>query len=115
MQQLDDVLLSTGVRHGGTLVMSTKTIGSSFFCIAIIALLSTPVSAGLVVTYDFETDDFGANLVNGQVISTLPDRQDALGNPDSVFEFGNYANVRTTRSEERRVGKECRSRWSPYH
>ena len=22
---------------------------------------------------------------------------------------------RTTRSEERRVGKECRSRWSPYH
>src|SRR2546430_5550774 len=24
-------------------------------------------------------------------------------------------NVRVTRSEERRVGKECRSRWSPYH
>ena len=23
--------------------------------------------------------------------------------------------VSTTRSEERRVGKECRSRWSPYH
>ena len=23
--------------------------------------------------------------------------------------------VGTTRSEERRVGKECRSRWSPYH
>ena len=22
---------------------------------------------------------------------------------------------RVTRSEERRVGKECRSRWSPYH
>ena len=22
---------------------------------------------------------------------------------------------RLTRSEERRVGKECRSRWSPYH
>src|SRR3712207_8989103 len=25
------------------------------------------------------------------------------------------ATRRTTRSEERRVGKECRSRWSPYH
>ena len=24
-------------------------------------------------------------------------------------------NLSTTRSEERRVGKECRSRWSPYH
>ena len=23
--------------------------------------------------------------------------------------------LRTNRSEERRVGKECRSRWSPYH
>ena len=23
--------------------------------------------------------------------------------------------VKPTRSEERRVGKECRSRWSPYH
>ena len=23
--------------------------------------------------------------------------------------------VRKARSEERRVGKECRSRWSPYH
>ena len=23
--------------------------------------------------------------------------------------------IETVRSEERRVGKECRSRWSPYH
>ena len=33
--------------------------------------------------------------------------------------LGSYLNTvyfgRTTRSEERRVGKECRSRWSPYH
>ena len=26
-----------------------------------------------------------------------------------------FANAKTNRSEERRVGKECRSRWSPYH
>ena len=26
-----------------------------------------------------------------------------------------WFNVYKTRSEERRVGKECRSRWSPYH
>ena len=25
------------------------------------------------------------------------------------------SNNQKTRSEERRVGKECRSRWSPYH
>ena len=31
--------------------------------------------------------------------------------------FVNYKNIDKTkdRSEERRVGKECRSRWSPYH
>ena len=26
-----------------------------------------------------------------------------------------YRDEETGRSEERRVGKECRSRWSPYH
>ena len=26
-----------------------------------------------------------------------------------------HKNVVSSRSEERRVGKECRSRWSPYH
>ena len=28
---------------------------------------------------------------------------------------GTVIEVNDTRSEERRVGKECRSRWSPYH
>ena len=28
---------------------------------------------------------------------------------------GSTASVGAVRSEERRVGKECRSRWSPYH
>ena len=26
-----------------------------------------------------------------------------------------HSNLVSSRSEERRVGKECRSRWSPYH
>ena len=30
-------------------------------------------------------------------------------------EIGDLVCVRQVRSEERRVGKECRSRWSPYH
>src|SRR5690606_40187768 len=28
---------------------------------------------------------------------------------------GIFTSITTMRSEERRVGKECRSRWSPYH
>ena len=31
------------------------------------------------------------------------------------FHDGSFSDERATRSEERRVGKECRSRWSPYH
>ena len=45
-----------------------------------------------------------------------------LTNPptNGTLEFWPYGTVGTTdfftsRSEERRVGKECRSRWSPYH
>ena len=42
-----------------------------------------------------------------------------IGSFKNIFEgidllgLGNYHVV--DRSEERRVGKECRSRWSPYH
>ena len=42
--------------------------------------------------------------------------------PTSIEELGGGARAaiarsfsRVSRSEERRVGKECRSRWSPYH
>src|ERR1035437_9901374 len=39
-----------------------------------------------------------------------------LGNvPTSVFDVTPSAGKGGKRSEERRVGKECRSRWSPYH
>ena len=33
-------------------------------------------------------------------------------NPNTA---GRLARLSASRSEERRVGKECRSRWSPYH
>ena len=32
-----------------------------------------------------------------------------------LMEGETYEKIIETRSEERRVGKECRSRWSPYH
>ena len=37
----------------------------------------------------------------------LPHRRDTSLGPESLAHL--------IRSEERRVGKECRSRWSPYH
>ena len=40
--------------------------------------------------------------------------QDKTDSTDKYVPEGIEGRV-TTRSEERRVGKECRSRWSPYH
>src|SRR2546430_3757008 len=47
------------------------------------------------------------------LLATLLDRRAAYGRlPQSLVAFVVYLWMR---SEERRVGKECRSRWSPYH
>ena len=34
---------------------------------------------------------------------------------DVIYHLAAAVGVKLVRSEERRVGKECRSRWSPYH
>ena len=48
-----------------------------------------------------------------------PDQQKAIDTIDKSIlvsaAAGSGKTAVTTRSEERRVGKECRSRWSPYH
>ena len=54
--------------------------------------------------------DFDEPLHDGQKISVGATELQVLATP------GHSPGLRdTTRSEERRVGKECRSRWSPYH
>ena len=45
------------------------------------------------------------NVVFRALVDTL---EWGLNNSDAICNF-------EERSEERRVGKECRSRWSPYH
>ena len=37
------------------------------------------------------------------------------GENDDLIQEGMIGLFKAVRSEERRVGKECRSRWSPYH
>ena len=42
----------------------------------------------------------------------INDEHMAVRNGAGVFDVSHMGEIR---SEERRVGKECRSRWSPYH
>src|SRR5215813_13051796 len=58
---------------------------------------------------DWSSDVCSSDLIWG-MRKVLADMQNRIG-PATAGPFG----VLQTRSEERRVGKECRSRWSPYH
>src|SRR3712207_9186136 len=61
----------------------------------------------------------------GEVIAVGPGARDETGKlqpldvkPGQRVLFGKWSGTEVRidgRSEERRVGKECRSRWSPYH
>ena len=39
----------------------------------------------------------------------------AINTGEKLYLDWTEVDTRVSRSEERRVGKECRSRWSPYH
>ena len=45
----------------------------------------------------------------------VPNAQDEQLDPQWQKTVVFYRTAEAPRSEERRVGKECRSRWSPYH
>ena len=60
-----------------------------------------------------EINSFGGELKQYEVVID-PDRLRAMGvSVSDIFTALEQNNL--LRSEERRVGKECRSRWSPYH
>src|SRR2546426_6689260 len=58
--------------------------------------------------------------VDGQPVDNTPQLQQRVafekpGETVEVTVLRQGGEKKTVRSEERRVGKECRSRWSPYH
>ena len=68
---------------------------------------------GYGVTYKGKGEELEREVA--QTIGKLLEPVTKRGIPFAVT-FGNHdCQVGISRSEERRVGKECRSRWSPYH
>ena len=56
------------------------------------------------------TNDLGADSLDTVELIMEFEKEFGISIPDDQAE-----KITTVRSEERRVGKECRSRWSPYH
>src|SRR2546426_4640244 len=88
------------------------------------AIFNVPAPAGfLVKTVSQGSQAWNMGLQGGDRIVTVGGREIALGGDIILSADGipvvsedNIEKIRNRlRSEERRVGKECRSRWSPYH
>ena len=57
----------------------------------------------------------GGTQTNQTVLSAITPQYAGVVCPTSAHINTHEAGAIEARSEERRVGKECRSRWSPYH
>ena len=79
----------------------------------VVATKRTAIGSFLGTLSPLKPGELGAKVVENIIKETGIDP----ANIDEVI-VGNVLSAgqtQTTRSEERRVGKECRSRWSPYH
>src|SRR5437588_4863901 len=89
-----------------------RVMGSLHMTIQTAVLIETLTELGADVRWVscniFSTQDHAASAV-------VVGRPETGGTPQNPKGTPVFAWKGETRSEERRVGKECRSRWSPYH
>ena len=76
--------------------------------VAILAVVMISLPVGSFVTPDYHMSELtNLALVSEEGVSDYA--------PWALFALQTVSAILALRSEERRVGKECRSRWSPYH
>ena len=66
----------------------------------------------IVTICNYDTYQYEDNATNQQSTNNQPTTNQQL---TTTSEYKKERIYKKERSEERRVGKECRSRWSPYH
>ena len=67
------------------------------------------IAVGCPLRFRGELYNCAVVMKDGKILGVVPKK--FLPNYNEFYEKRHF----TARSEERRVGKECRSRWSPYH
>ena len=128
------VILGGGTKYntiGGTSAIDRNIISGNYFDGIEVADSSTMYN-NIIGNYIGTNAAGDAALPNyiGVGLATLPSKNNIENNvisgnqyigiilyerSDSNTVYGNKVGTAADRSEERRVGKECRSRWSPYH
>src|SRR5438034_7865874 len=96
------------------------TMGTPAKAIAIVLFFMSMWSIGVAVEriYTFLQAKNQSKVYAPQVAKHLKDGRlkDAIAiSTNKNYRYSHLAKVVLARSEERRVGKECRSGWSPYH
>ena len=87
-----------------------------FLALALVAVMMLAlVACGNDTTPAKTTDTSDSTASSDAAASTDATEPGKTGNSDLTLGFIFLHDENSTRSEERRVGKECRSRWSPYH
>ena len=102
-------MISTNIVENGLDLPHVNTIivyRSNLFSLATLYQLKGRVGRSSKRGYAYMTYKENELKDNGKKRLSIINSTDSLG---SGF------NIASQRSEERRVGKECRSRWSPYH
>ena len=71
----------------------------------------------VLVVVDMQNDFIDGSLGTKEAVSIVPKVADKIKNFKGLVlaTRDTHEENYLSRSEERRVGKECRSRWSPYH
>src|SRR5258706_15184295 len=121
----DDMVVCSGVQHAMYTVLATiakpgdvvVTEAVTYAGIKAIAALSGLQLRGLPMDSEgIEPQAFKHACRRGaKILYTTPTLQNPTTVTMSAGRRQEIARIAETRSEERRVGKECRSRWSPYH
>ena len=87
----------------------------AIFLTVTVAGVATGAGRALNPTFESDAPLSAESPIDARVFDRLKrlDIQPAFLSSDAVFLRRAFLDI--IRSEERRVGKECRSRWSPYH
>ena len=95
-----------------TFLVTFVLLREAFFVVGLTVGLAVVVFGVVVTSADVASADVtSADDASGEVTSAdVTSADDASGEVTSADDASGEV-----RSEERRVGKECRSRWSPYH